>query len=159
MGALTEPCVVPIGVWQSTGVQVGGVPLQVRSAWQVCTAVPDRLYPELHAYVAVELNVDPVVVGEPLLMPGGARQSAGPQVGEVPLQLPSAWQVRGEVPASPNPVWQVYVAVEPKVVFDTDADPLAGLLTAPQSTIVQVGSAAFHVPSGWQVRVNDPEGL
>jgi hypothetical protein len=111
-----EPYVVAAGLYvpdpmdglpQSTTVQMGGVSLQVRSAWHVCTAVPDRLYPGLHAYVAVEPKVVPVVVGAPLAIMGGAGQSAKPQVGAVPLQVPSAWQMRGEVPASPNPGWQV----------------------------------------------------
>jgi hypothetical protein len=105
-----EPYVVANGLYepnpiaglpQSTTLQVGGESLQLRSAWQVCVAVPESLYPELHAYVAVEPKVVPVVVGAPLAMLGGAGQSARPQVGGVPLQFPSAWQMRGEVPASP----------------------------------------------------------
>jgi hypothetical protein len=86
---LTKPDAMD-GVPQSTTVQVGGFPLQVRSDWQVCAVVSDSLYPGLHAYVAVEPKVVPVVVGAPLGMLGGSGQSARPQLGVVPLQLPSA---------------------------------------------------------------------
>jgi hypothetical protein len=51
--------------------------------------------------VAVEPNVVPVVVTTPFAGLGAVAQSAGLQVGAVPLHVPSAWQVRGDVPNSP----------------------------------------------------------
>jgi hypothetical protein len=107
MGALTVPFAVPIGMWQSTGVQAGSVPLQVRSAWQVVVAVPDRVYPALHAYVPVEPTVVAVVVTVPCGGLAGVGQYDWLQTGAASLHVPSAWQVRGEVPTSPYPVWQV----------------------------------------------------
>jgi hypothetical protein len=99
---LTEPVYPrPGGKPQSTGVQVGVVPLHVPLAWQVRAAVLESVYPGSHLYVAVEPKVVPVVVTTPFDGPGAVGQSAGLQVGAVPLQVPSAWQVRGEVPASP----------------------------------------------------------
>jgi hypothetical protein len=89
------------------------VPLQVRSAWQVRTAVLERLYPGSQLYVAVEPKLVPEVVTLPFEGLGAVGQSAGLQAGAVPLQVALAWQVRGEVPASPKPKLQVYVAVEP----------------------------------------------
>jgi hypothetical protein len=67
----------------------------------------------LQLYVAVEPKLVPEVVTLPFEGLGAVGQSAGLQVGAVPLQVASAWQVRGEVPASPKPVLQLYAAVEP----------------------------------------------
>jgi hypothetical protein len=48
----------------------------------------------LQVYVAVEPYVVPVVVKVALAALGAAPQSTTVQVGVVPLQVPSAWQVR-----------------------------------------------------------------
>jgi hypothetical protein len=49
-------------------------------------------------YVAVEPYVVPVTLTEPVYpRPGGEPHSTDAQVGVVPLQVPSAWQVRASV--------------------------------------------------------------
>jgi hypothetical protein len=48
----------------------------------------------LQVYVAVALYVVPVMVNEPFAVSGGEPQSTTVQAGVIPLQVPSAWQVR-----------------------------------------------------------------
>jgi hypothetical protein len=158
-GAITEPLAVPGGGWQSTRAQVGTVPLQVPSVWQVRVAVPDRLYPTAHEYVAVELYVVVGALTEPFAVLGGAMQFTRAQAGAVPLQVPSVWQVRVAVPDRLYPTAHEYVAVDPYVVRGAITEPLAVPGGASQFTRAQVGAVPLQVPSLWQVRVTAPERL
>jgi hypothetical protein len=68
-------------------------------------------------YVAVELYVvEYELNNEPCVMLGDVPQSTRVQLGNVPLQKPSAPQVRIVVPDRRHPVVHEYVAVEPHVV-------------------------------------------
>jgi len=89
VGVFTEPFVGLESGPQSVGGQVGAVPLHVPSAWQVRVAVPDRLDPTEHEYVAVEPYVVVGALTELFLVVGGAWQSTKAQVGSVSLQVPS----------------------------------------------------------------------
>jgi hypothetical protein len=71
----------------------------------------------LQVYVTVALYAVEYMLGnEPFEMLGGAPQSIRVQLGSVPLQKPSAPQVRIVVPDRRHPVVHEYVAVEPHVV-------------------------------------------
>ena len=159
VGALTEPGVGLESGPQSARTQVGVVPLHAPLAWQVRVAVPDRLYPTTHEYVAVEPYVVTGALTEPLAVPGGAWQSTRAQVGTVPLQVPSVRQVRVAVPDRLYPTAHEYVAVDPYVMRGAMTEPFAVLGGASQFTEAQVGVVPLQVPSLWQVRVAAPESL
>jgi uncharacterized protein YciI len=158
-GALTEPWAGLESGPQSARTQVGVVPLQVPLYWQVRVAVPDRLYPTAHEYVAVDPYVVRGAITEPLAVLGGAWQSTRAQVGAVPLQVPSVWQVRVAVPDRLYPTAHEYVAIDPYVVRGAITETFAVLGGASQFTRAQVGAVPLQVPSVWQVRVTAPERL
>ena len=133
VGALTEPWVGLESGPQSARTQAGTVPLQVPLYWQVRVAVPDRLYPTAHEYVAVDPYVVRGAITEPLAVPGGASQFTRAQVGAVPLQVPSLWQVRVTAPERLYPVLQEYVAVELGVFVGAETEPFVGSASAGQS--------------------------
>ena len=101
LGKLIAPLVGAVNVPQSFTAQVGAVPLQDPSGWHVRVAAPVIVFPASQAYVAVAPKVSVGAATVPPVGPARAGQLAMTQAGELPLQVPSAWQVRVEDPEGP----------------------------------------------------------